>query len=313
MSVSSDKLTSQWLKVEACPACGSVGQSYRKPLLRDSYSFVGDEIAFPIVGIYIARCKTCNLVYKTAIPSPSLLVEMFSRHSQELWNESYDFVPEVQAITKLFPNLAFDLLDIGASDGGLLKACTQISGRRSGLDVVKYPGLDNWLRGEFIEGLIENVDLKWSGKPYDVVTVFDVLEHLYQPQVAFKNLATLVKSGGYVVIETGNVESFIPKWVGPDEWWYVHLFEHHIFWSMKALTQIAAQYGFYPIIQRSKSHKLLSTQSAKVHATSTIKLLSYVANVKLYKRVALMFGKKALPPWNTLLKDHIFVVLRKSI
>lgn len=140
-----------------------------------------------------------------------------------------DFKAEVQIIENLFPDRVFDLLDIGSSDGGFLKACAQTNGRRSSLQWDQISRAHQALRGEFIKGLIDNSNLDWSGQQYDVVTMFDVLEHLYEPQSTFKNLAMLVKGGGYVVIETGNIESYIPKRVGANEWWYVHLFEHHIF------------------------------------------------------------------------------------
>lgn len=301
-----------WIRIDKCPICDSVTQSFRRVLLRSGYDFVGEDIPFPIEGVAVARCADCGLVYKTIIPSPTFLAGVFTRHANELWNNPYDFASELKVIESLFPGREFDLLDIGPSDGGLLKACAQMKGRRAGLDIVKYPGLEQWLRGEFIDGLIDNPSLAWSGRQYDVVTMFDVVEHLYQPLTTFKNLNLLVKKDGYAIIETGNIESYIPvKW-GANQWWYTNLFEHHIFWTTEALEKVAIEYGFRLVFRKTKRHKQLSKQSIKAQVYDTMKFAFYAINPSFYRWLMKKIGKSIIQPWNAIAKDHMLIILQKS-
>jgi len=46
-----------------------------------------------------------------------------------------------------------------------------------------YP-TERKVSGEYISGFVDSEDLLLSGEPYDVVTMFDVLEHLYSPELA---------------------------------------------------------------------------------------------------------------------------------
>src|SRR5262249_49912121 len=140
-----------------------------------------------------------------------------------LWQPGYDFASELAAIEAHQQGPAYDLLDVGAAGGEFLRAAGQNRGRRSALDIVRFERLTVSDGGEFIAGLIDDPDLVWRGQPYDVVTVFDVLEHAYAPAAAMANLRALTKPGGIVVIETGDTDS-----VGLTElrqWYYLAYFE----------------------------------------------------------------------------------------
>jgi SAM-dependent methyltransferase len=179
------------------------------------------------------------------------------------------------------------------------------------LDVVQHPGCAEQISGEFIHGLIDSPQLNWSGRPYDIVTLFDVLEHLYAPQVAFRNLRELVRDNGLVVIETGNAASAWPQRRGAHHWWYVRLFEHHVFWSRRSLEHIAARFGFRLLIWREQRHKARG-------AVPLPKMVNQLAQIGLYKvapaaypHVAPLLGKYWTQPWSPFARDHFRVVLRK--
>ncbi|NJR76205.1 MAG: class I SAM-dependent methyltransferase [Scytonema sp. CRU_2_7] len=70
--------------------------------------------------------------------------------------------------------------------------------------------------------MIDAPKLAWSSKQYDVVTMFDILEHLYNPRNVFQNLVSLVKEKGYVLIETGDTDNYWPQRYGIENWWYTN-------------------------------------------------------------------------------------------
>jgi SAM-dependent methyltransferase len=206
-----------------------------------------------------------------------------------------------------------DLLDVGAAGGALLGAFAGrgVHGRRSALDVMRYPGIERHLAGEFIEGFIDDPLPAWSCEPYDLVTVFDVLEHLYRPRVAFENLRLLVKPGGRLFVETGNPGSEWPRRFGIGEWWYVRLLEHHIFWSQRSLQRIAADFGFRVVEWRTVRHKSRRRLRAGLPA-DLLKMGLYWAAPKYYSAIANVFGKQGNQPWDPFARDHFQACLQRT-
>jgi hypothetical protein len=144
------------------------------------------------------------------------------------------------------------------------------------------------------------------------VTCFDVLEHLYAPQLAFRNLRQLVRDDGFVIIETGNVDSEWPVRYGADQWWYVRLFEHHMFWSRAAVEQMAARSGFQLLVWREQRHKARGGASALQTAKDLAQVALYRTAPRAYPKLAPLLGKYWTQPWSPFTRDHFRAVLRKT-
>lgn len=303
---------SMWISVEACPACGNESSSPLGKLAIEEYRFGDERIPLPHGGVEISQCRDCGLVFKNTLPSAQFLAAVFRRQKGKIWAGEYDFSEEVELLRNLGSTSSFDLLDIGASNGGLLKAFSDTEGRRSALDMISHPGLEEWIRGEFISGLAESKELSWSGEPYDVVGMFDIKEHLYDPEQAFSNLRLLVKPRGFVVAETGDVQSYWPRKFGVHRWWYACLFEHHIFWSRYSLERMANRHGFCLIDFQRKRHKDRSKISLKRDLLAVTKSLSYRLNPEQYMKLARAVGKNGIQPGSPFTRDHLRVVLKRA-
>ncbi|MBD2353380.1 class I SAM-dependent methyltransferase [Tolypothrix sp. FACHB-123] len=303
----------QWQKVTKCPSCSTSNTLYSGKLSEKSYQ-CGDEIIYaPQEEIEILQCSNCRLYYKNLVPSSSFLSELFSKQSKKIWSEPYDFVYESKFLEKLNNYQPFDILDIGASHGNLLKALSNIEGRRSALDIAQYPGIKPYIKGEFIQNFIDDPQLIWSSEKYDVVTMFDIMEHLYRPQNVFQNLASLVKDNGYVLIETGDADNYWPQKYGIENWWYVKFVEHHIFWNTNALKKLAEEHGFTTIFCEIKKHKSRRAISGYLqNLNQLLKIGLYVFNPKIYQKIAKFNEKSGIQPWSPFTKDHIFIIFQKK-
>jgi len=170
--------------------------------------------------------------------------------------------------------------------------------------------LKNKITGEFIEGILDG-ELNWSGDQYDVVTAFDVLEHLYDPIKAFKNLNMLVKKDGCLIVETGDAGSYWPNHFGIEKWWYVNLFEHHIFWTKSAIEIIANQNGFDIIRITNKRHKSKYILPVTALLKDMFKTLLYFLSPSMCERKAQGEGRELYQPRSPFSKDHLLVVMKK--
>lgn len=304
----------QWETVERCPACGSNDRAPHGVIPDRRYVFGAEVVPIPDAGIAVFECRRCGLVYKATVPTPSFLAAVFSRQAAAKWGASRDFSFEAATLRRLAGGSAFDVLDVGAADGALLKACAEsgVTGRRSALDVLRYPGIDAHLSGEFIEGFLDAPSLVWSNEPYGVVTLFDVLEHLYQPQIAFSNLRSLVEQGGLVVMETGNTDNFWPQHFGICQWWYVRLFEHHVFWTRRPLERIAALFGFKIVFWEERRHKSRREASFPGIGNNLVKTGLYCVSAESYSAIARLLGRQGSQPWYPFTRDHVQVCLKKK-
>lgn len=143
------------------------------------------------------------------------------------------------------------LLDVGCGTGVFLDMVRKRGWRGRGIEVsttaVRYArdvfGLD------VIEGSIES----WpgDGETYDVVTMFDVLEHLRDPVEAVRKIRNRLRDGGILVLEVPNQEGLLDRaagvayrlgWRKPVSALY-NL--HHLFYfSVRSLSRLLRDAGF---------------------------------------------------------------------
>jgi len=121
----------------------------------------------------------------------------------------------VEMIKSLVPRGAA-ILDIGTGSGELLYV-----GRRNGLEMqgIEVDQAYAQFGRRSYGAKIINESLRSAELPeqyFDLVTIFHVLEHLPDPQAALAKVYSVLKPGGYVLIEVPNVESldtrFRQKW-----------------------------------------------------------------------------------------------------
>lgn len=308
-----EPVVAPWSMVESCPVCGSPGTTGR--LLPDShYVFEKQLIPMPDAGVAINACAVCGIFYKSHVPTPAFLSRIFGQFAEAKWKSSDDLLPEMQTLRQLWGADKLDLLDVGAADGALLAAHEQagLTGRRSAFDVMRYAGVERHLNGELIEGFLDDPLSAWSGEPYDVVTLFDVVEHFYRPRDAFENLRTLVRPGGLVLIETGNSESLCPRHFGIHQWWYVRLLEHHVFWSQRSLAYAAAAHGFKLVYWKKNQHKSRRRRSVPRVISDTLKAAIYCATPRQYVAIAQACGGQGNQPWFPFVRDHFQACLMRA-
>lgn len=305
----------EYLPLRDCPACGAEPISYPdwKPIALDQYYWGTLRIPAYQGGKHVAvrECPSCGLCFKNLAASAESLKELFSRISDIAWQSRYSYASEVGILQKHFSGQRIGVLEVGAGQGGFLRAVASHASRLSALDIVRFPECEQLLRGEYIVGLLDDDHLEWSGEPYDLVAMFDVAEHLYDVRQGFKNLYQLVRPGGLVLLETGNAHSSWPRRFGPERWWYLNLLEHHVAFNSETLRRVAKSAGFEVISIRMKRHKEHTVMSPSRLWKDLVKSFLYRLMPSDYPRAMARLGFATIQPMPPFSRDHLQAILRR--
>jgi hypothetical protein len=154
---------------------------------------------------------------------------------------------------------------------------------------------------------------------FDLITAFDLIEHLEDPFAFMQAMTERTKEGAYIVISSGNSNSWPCRLEGGN-YWYVRIPEHISFIN-SAWCQYAAERLNLRICQMVPfSHGMNKTLSCilKESSLNILFMMSpefYKAIVRLrYRLIGDMILEESsisTPYWGTSC-DHLFVIFRKG-
>jgi len=170
-------------------------------------------------GFDVVRCTQCDLVFVANPPEATELARLYS------FDTGYHAKLEVDPISTAFHareaalNLGLlhrharngRLLDIGCSTGLFLTAARKAGWPGQGLE---YSPDSSRVARE-----VHGLDVKtgaltedtFAPNSFDVITLWDVIEHLPDPSATLKLISVLLAPGGLLVLKTPNVDGLYPR------------------------------------------------------------------------------------------------------
>jgi 2-polyprenyl-3-methyl-5-hydroxy-6-metoxy-1,4-benzoquinol methylase len=302
--VAFQRLEIDYRNVTRCPLCGGMGRE-RSALRRKHYYFARFEIPLPTDGVSLLECSDCSMLFKSAVPTAEACNQVMSGGATDVWRPKPGRHPALPMMDPYIGD-ARSFLDIGASNGDLLAQLYEKADRVSAMDVVEYPQCREIVmrNGEYIIGQLEG-QLSWSGRPYDVVTAFDVFEHFLDADNAVANLLSFVRPGGYLIVETGDWRT-VPV---PGDWYYTNLFEHQIFWTRATFDYLAAHFLFSIEEYSQVNHK--GRRAMALLKRLALSVITGLAPQPWFRKAMLAAGRDPGHFGAPGLIDHAFVVLKR--
>lgn len=199
---------------------------------------------------------------------------------------------------------AGNLLDVGAATGYFMQIAEKRGWRTEGIDISEYASGVAKQKGLRVnQGKIGEVTL--AADFYDVVTMWDVIEHVENPKKDLLEVSRVLKKGGYVALNTPNSGSLYAKIMGK-RW---HLFvppEHIWYFNPRSMNMLLTKNGFEVVEIGCVGKKFtLEYIVSFLYRWQKLSLWNRLANWLKGSR----FGKIYLP---INFRDNMYVLARKK-
>lgn len=188
------------------------------------------------------RCHTCGLVFQ----SPRIAASRVDRYydPKSYWGQVTDawaeYAPLYKNIFRFFSRGS--ILDVGSGLGLFLSEFKRRGwstlGTEISLAMAKYARRTYGLR--ILTGDLLHLNIK---RKFGVITLNNVLEHLYQPRQTLAKVYRLLRPGGLVVIVVPNIAS-LGHLVFGRRWYHLQPGRHVYHFSPATLTRLLHLTGF---------------------------------------------------------------------
>jgi 2-polyprenyl-3-methyl-5-hydroxy-6-metoxy-1,4-benzoquinol methylase len=210
--------------------------------IANTFRSSGDEVLLD----QLVACKQCGLMYLNPRLRSDVVLEGYSAGSDEQFisqaaGRERTFVKSLKIIERLRPNRG-RLLDVGTAGGSFLAVAKKTGWDVAGCEPNRW--LCEWGNHHYglpiVPGTIFDMALPTAS--FDVLTLWDVLEHTPDPKATLEECSRVLKAGGLLVVNYPDIQSFIARLMGRR--WVFLLSVHLYYFTRKSLARMLEDLGF---------------------------------------------------------------------
>ena len=231
-----------------CPACGPATFRYR----------------FGKKGRRFYRCCVCGIELQWPLPTQQALSDYYEESFDSGMYRDFTAADEMKRMTAaqrlkeirrtLQP--AGRCLDVGCANGVFVETIGQASEddrpiTAEGVEISQSAVTAGRDRGLALHlGMLADVP---EDPPYDLITAFDVLEHVIDPAEFLKEIHQRLADGGHVVLTVPDTGGWVRRVMGRR--WYFYIPEEHLhYFDRRNLPRLLRAQGFEPV-EVGSTHK----------------------------------------------------------
>lgn len=293
-------MTESLLEHVACNLCGANDPLTILPSQRDGHVEIsanefrssGDE---PLVDPLV-KCRQCGLEYVTPRLNHSVVLEGYAAAVDET------FVSQAKARERTFARCLATvqsvwrkppgrLLDVGTANGSFLKVARDAGWEVAGCEPNRWMG--EWCRKNYGIPVTSGTvfDGHFSDESFDVVTLWDVLEHTPDPMTVLRECRRVLKSGGLLVVNYPDIGSWIARSMGRR--WVFLLSIHYYYFTRRTIREALRRAQLEPL--RIKPHFQSLEFEYILHRATPY--AAFVAKPMRRLVIAVGAGKWQVPYW----------------
>lgn len=283
----------------------------------DSSFFSGNKLNAPLNSGGLYRCCSCNICFRYPRLKKKEYDNLYINGKEEHWQDKKEDRLDWDVAFSLIGNYKNKkILDIGCFDGRFLHALNFQSNLLYGVEI-------NKVARKKAEDVGVNIiskdyfDLYKTKYMFDVITVFDVIEHTLDPFEFLKIVSESLNEEGLLIIGTGNSDAFSWRFMGA-QYWYCTISEHLSFINPKWSVYAAKKAGLELVLFKKISHKKTSfyRKFKELMANLLYKLSPFIyrnlrKKILLDKNNDITLDLNRPPSWLSS-KDHFVCVFKKK-
>ncbi|MFQ5813316.1 MAG: class I SAM-dependent methyltransferase [Anaerolineae bacterium] len=237
----------------ACNLCGSRNSEILYPSTVSEGPTAGDIEHFRCTSASygkhhtIVKCRNCGLVYTNPRHKASAILHSYEEVVDKLYVEEREgrvltFQRNLRPLEELMPpDQGRRLLDVGCHIGVFLEIAQERGWETWGVEPSRWAAREARSRGlRVIEGTLDDAHLAEGS--FDVITMWDVSEHLTDPLRELRESHRLLTKGGLICIHTMNIESPLARLMGSRWPWLMEM--HLYYFSPRTLGEMLRKAGF---------------------------------------------------------------------
>ncbi|MCX7771185.1 MAG: class I SAM-dependent methyltransferase [Proteobacteria bacterium] len=194
----------------------------------------------------LVKCIACGLIYENPRYPEDIILKGYISTNESLHDSQYEnrvnsFYKTMMKLKGELPPKGAKVLDIGTAGGAFLEAGKRFGYEVYGLEPSQFLVREGKKRGlNIYQGTIN--DHPFEENTFDMVCLWDVLEHLTEPKQALTKIRKLLKREGVLLINYPDIGTFMAKLFGRRFWWIVST--HLIHFDRRTITKICEVTGY---------------------------------------------------------------------
>ena len=238
---------------EPCPVCGRL-EAYRWLAAPDR--FHGRREIYTLL-----RCPACSLVWLSHPPQPDEMYQHYTEAYDRLISAAGEGSPQRwrdRNAALATHKQSGALLDLGCSSGAFLQT---LRGRNWDLHGIEMSEQSAKIAQEktgakiFVGKILE---AEFPTNSFDVITCFDVFEHLYEPWRVMERIGKWLKPGGIFYVLVPNIDSAEGRIFG-SYWHGLELPRHLFHYSPESLEFLAKSVGLTRLSLETRRNPAVGT------------------------------------------------------
>ena len=191
----------------------------------------------------IWECADCGMYLQWPRPPEAVLVGAYADVEDPVYlaEKENRYLTFRRVARLLGPAERRRLLDVGAYCGIFVDVAREAGFEAEGLELSRWAAAQGRKLGLVMheQTLAERAS---TGERYDVVTMWDVVEHLADPRRDLAAAFDLVKPGGRLYVSTIDTSSFVARALGSRWPWLMHM--HLCYFDRRNLSALLESVGF---------------------------------------------------------------------
>lgn len=207
-----------------CASCGTIFQ-YPLPTLQEMMDYANAEYSS---GLYKEYLEANDLKYATFEYRLNKVIEAFKKQNG----------------SQISPRI----LDAGCSNGRFIEVAVRNGVDAWGLELSEnaIAAATPAIRARIYHGDANNIESLGMEK-FDIITAFDLIEHLFDPFNFLTNLRKIITKNGLIVITTPDASSLFRMFMGKN-WPMLQPFQHTILLSRKASKMLLEKTNYENVL-----------------------------------------------------------------